>query len=88
MVDDFDDKEEGIEENNENSGEPQLFRVRIPRGKQTLGILEQRLGGSRMRVRCADGKIRICRVPGRLKKKIMGKGRRFIINRTMAFRRR
>ena len=48
----------------------EVFRVRLPRGKATLGILEQRLGGSRMRVRCLDGKTRICRVPGRLKKKL------------------
>ncbi|MEK6955955.1 MAG: translation initiation factor eIF-1A [Nanoarchaeota archaeon] len=48
----------------------EVFRVRLPRGKETLGILEQRLGGSRMRVRCLDGKTRICRVPGRLKKKL------------------
>lgn len=45
-------------------------RVRLPKGKETLGILEQRLGGSRMRVRCMDGKTRICRVPGRLKKRL------------------
>jgi len=45
-------------------------RVKLPRGKQTFGILEQRLGGSRMRVRCLDGKTRICRVPGRLKKRL------------------
>ena len=53
-----------------NTGEQQVFRVRLPKGKETLGVLEQRLGGSRMRVRCLDGKIRICRVPGRLKKKL------------------
>ena len=47
-----------------------IGRVKLPRGNQTFGILEQRLGGSRMRVRCLDGKIRICRVPGRLKKKL------------------
>lgn len=46
----------------------EIVRIRLPRGKEVLGILEQRLGGSRMRVRCFDGKIRICRVPGRLKK--------------------
>ena len=51
-------------------GEQEVFRVKLPRGKETLGILEQRLGGSRMRVRCMDGKTRICRVPGRLKKKL------------------
>ena len=45
-------------------------RVKLPKGKQTFGILEQRLGGSRMKVRCLDGKNRICRVPGRLKKRL------------------
>lgn len=47
-----------------------IGRIKLPRGNQTFGILEQRLGGSRMRVRCLDGKTRICRVPGRLKKKL------------------
>lgn len=51
-------------------GEQEVFRVKLPRGNQTFGILEQRLGGSRMRVRCLDGKTRICRVPGRLKRKL------------------
>ena len=51
-------------------GEQEVFRVKLPKGKETFGILEQRLGGSRMRVRCLDGKTRICRVPGRLKKKL------------------
>ena len=46
------------------------FRIRLPRNKEVLGILEQRVGGSRMRVKCSDGKLRICRVPGRLKKKL------------------
>lgn len=48
--------------------EGEVVRVRLPRDKEVLGILEQRLGGSRMKVRCLDGKTRICRVPGRLKK--------------------
>ncbi len=55
---------------NHQNGEQEIFRVKLPRGKETLGILDQRLGGSRMRVRCLDGKTRICRVPGRLKKKL------------------
>lgn len=45
-------------------------RIKLPRGNQTFGILEQRLGGSRMRVRCLDGKNRICRIPGRLKRSL------------------
>ncbi|MCD4666309.1 translation initiation factor eIF-1A [archaeon] len=46
------------------------IRVKVPRGRQVLGIIDQRLGGSRMRVRCLDGKTRICRIPGRLKRKL------------------
>jgi len=50
--------------------EDEFVRVKFPRGKQTIGIVEQRLGGSRARVRCFDGKSRICRIPGRLKRKL------------------
>lgn len=48
----------------------QIARIKLPRGNQTLGILEQRLGGSRNRVRCLDAKTRICRIPGRLKRRL------------------
>jgi translation initiation factor 1A len=48
----------------------EVIRVRLPRGKEVLGILEQRLGASRMLIKCLDGKTRNCRVPGRLKKKL------------------
>jgi len=48
--------------------EPQMIRVRIPQGKEILGIVQQRLGGSRMTVLCLDGKERICRIPGRLRR--------------------
>ena len=48
----------------------EISRIRLPRGNQVLGLLEQRLGGSRTRVRCLDGKTRICRIPGRLKRKL------------------
>ena len=51
-------------------GQEEFFRVRTPRGREILGILEQRLGGSRCRVRCLDGKTRNCRIPGRLKRKL------------------
>jgi len=48
--------------------EEEIARVKLPRGNQTLGILEQRLGGSRTRIKCLDGKTRICRIPGRMKR--------------------
>ena len=48
----------------------EIRRVKLPRGNQTIGILERRLGGSRCSVRCLDGKTRICRIPGRLKRRL------------------
>ncbi len=54
----------------EEEYQEQIRRVKLPRGNQTIGILEQRLGASRLRVRCLDGKTRVCRVPGRLKRKL------------------
>jgi translation initiation factor 1A len=45
-------------------------RVRMPYGGQILGIVEAMLGASRMKVRCQDNKIRICRIPGRFRKRL------------------
>ncbi len=50
--------------------EEQFIRVRIPQGREILGIVQQRLGGSRMRVTCLDSKERICRIPGRLRREL------------------
>ncbi len=50
--------------------EEEIRRTPIPRGNQVLGICEQRVGGSRMKVRCMDGRTRICRIPGRLKRRL------------------
>lgn len=40
-------------------------RVKLPQGREVIGIISQRVGGSRMFVSCMDGKTRNCRVPGR-----------------------
>jgi translation initiation factor 1A len=48
----------------------EIRRVKLPRGNEVIGVLEQRLGGSRCKVRCLDGKTRVCRIPGRLKRKL------------------
>ncbi|MBD3313012.1 translation initiation factor eIF-1A [Candidatus Woesearchaeota archaeon] len=48
----------------------EISRIKLPRGKQVLGVVEQRFGGSRMSVRCLDGKTRVCRIPGRLKRRL------------------
>lgn len=35
---------------------------------QLAGVVEELLGGARARVSCSDGKVRICRVPGRFRR--------------------
>ncbi len=46
----------------------EIRRTKMPRGTQVFGIVDQLLGGTRMRVKCFDGKLRICRIPGRFKR--------------------
>jgi translation initiation factor 1A len=60
----FNDSTESIEAPN---GMP-IGRVRTPRGKEVLGRVDQRVGANRMIIACFDGKVRNCRVPGRLKR--------------------
>jgi translation initiation factor 1A len=48
----------------------EIKRVKLPRENQSIGLLERRLGGSRCSVKCLDGKTRVCRIPGRLKRKL------------------
>lgn len=52
-----------------NSGEEnKVFRVRFPRENQLIGLIDQRVGGNRMIVKCSDGKVRNCRIPGRYRR--------------------
>ena len=55
---------------NQNQEEEVVTRVRLPRGEEVIGIIEQRLGGNKMLVNCFDEKTRNCRVPGRLKREL------------------
>ncbi|MDP2908502.1 MAG: translation initiation factor eIF-1A [Nanoarchaeota archaeon] len=48
----------------------EIQRVRLPKGREVFGVLVQRLGASRSKVKCLDGKERNCRIPGRLKRKL------------------
>jgi len=73
------DKEDEFEDITEQAGSQlgqqgqpgqEVLRVRLPRGKEVIGIIEQRLGSSRMMVKCFDGHSRVCRVPGRFKRKL------------------
>ena len=48
----------------------EVFRVRMPRDDELLGIVDIRLGFGKSSVRCSDGKTRISRVPGALKRRL------------------
>ena len=51
--------------------EPKIItRVKLPRGREVLGTIDQRVGGNRMLINCTDKMTRNCRVPGRLRRKL------------------
>ncbi|MCK5233897.1 MAG: translation initiation factor eIF-1A [Candidatus Aenigmarchaeota archaeon] len=52
------------------TSEEYVGRIPTPRGAQTMGVVESRLGFGKMRVVCSDKKLRICRVPGKYKRRI------------------
>ncbi len=53
-------------------GQPEFVRVRLPRKKdgEIFGIADQLLGASRIKIMCADGKYRMGRIPGKIKKRM------------------
>ncbi len=61
---------EDFGEESEDGGSSGPIRVKLPRGKELIGVIEQRLGGNKMLVACTDGKSHNCRVPGRLKREL------------------
>lgn len=57
-----------VESNNEEG----YVRVRLPKKKEgeLFGIADQLLGASHLKVMCADGKSRMARIPGKMKRKM------------------
>jgi translation initiation factor 1A len=50
--------------------EVEVSRIMIPRQGEVLGVVEMMLGGDKVRANCDDGNVRICRIPGRLRKRV------------------
>ncbi|MCC5994192.1 MAG: translation initiation factor eIF-1A [Candidatus Aenigmarchaeota archaeon] len=59
-----------VKESELSEEELEIARIRLPREGEVLGVVEAMVGGDRMRVLCEDGKERICRIPGKLRKKV------------------
>lgn len=52
----------------EEEEQQQISRIKLPKDRQIFGVVERRLGASRMEIKCLDGKSRVCRIPGRMKR--------------------
>lgn len=50
--------------------EVEISRTRLPKGPEIFGTVEMMLGGDKLRVRCYDGNTRICRIPGKMRKRV------------------
>ena len=50
--------------------EPQEFRVRTPYRGEIMAIVESMLGTNKVSILCQDGKKRIGRIPGKMRKRI------------------
>ncbi len=44
--------------------------VKLPRDNEILGVVIGTLGGGRLMVQCKDGKERMCRIPGKIRRYI------------------
>ncbi|MCS7123703.1 MAG: translation initiation factor IF-1A [Candidatus Aenigmarchaeota archaeon] len=46
-------------------------RIELPKNEDEIfGVVEEAVGGDRFSVRCDDGKVRICRLIGKLRKRV------------------
>ena len=57
----------------------EVIRVRLPEKDEVIGVVIQLLGFAKMRVKCLDGVERICRVPGRLSRKLWIKEGNYVL---------
>ena len=57
--------------NNEDYQSEETMRLRMPKKHENemFALSERLMGGSRMNVICADGKARLARIPGRMKRR-------------------
>lgn len=53
-----------------DKNEEETLKVRIPRRNEVVGVVQQMLGTGRLRVKCKDGHTRMCRIPGRMRKRV------------------
>ncbi len=50
--------------------EQEVIRIRKPKEGELFGIVIENLGSGKLRVDCDDGLTRLCRIPGKLRKRV------------------
>ena len=78
-------EEDYQEESMKQDSEQQKIRVKLPRNRELIGLIDQRVGASRMLVKCSDGKTRNCKVPGRLRRSLWIREGDFVIVKPWEF---
>lgn len=71
--DDVEERQEAPQEEEEEEESAEEFvRVRLPntRDREMFGIADQLVGGSRIKVNCEDGRARLGRIPGKMKRRM------------------
>ncbi|MDH5443102.1 MAG: translation initiation factor eIF-1A [Candidatus Hadarchaeaceae archaeon] len=48
----------------------EIERIRMPSPDEVLGVVEQMFGFDHLRVRCKDGHVRVCRIRGKIRKRL------------------
>lgn len=48
----------------------EILRIRTPKEGEILGLVIEMLGTGKLRVECEDGFTRICRIPGKMRKRV------------------
>jgi len=58
-------------QNKESTGEEEYIRLRLPKKRENelFAIADRLMGGSRINVICEDGKSRMARIPGKMKRR-------------------
>jgi len=57
----------------------EVKKTRIPKPGELIGEVITMLGNRRMNVRCSDGKTRLCRIPGKIRKRLQIKEGDFLL---------
>jgi translation initiation factor 1A len=67
--------------------EQEYIRIPLPSREkgELFAVVDQLMGGSRIKVVCEDGKARLARIPGRIKKRKWIKNRNLLIVKPWSF---